>query len=99
MQNRLVPIVSATPISQNKNLEIEMLKNLVRSFVIARTASAADETIRNMSAQQLQDIGIDRRAHVQELIARLQDDYALKDAEGRSVITSAVPLSIKLQSA
>ena len=99
MQNRLVPIVSATPISQNKNLEIEMLKNLVRSFVIARTASAADEAIRNMSAQQLQDIGIDRRTHVQELIARLQDDYALKDAEGRSVITSAVPLSIKLQSA
>ena len=76
-----------------------MLKNLFRSFVIARTASAADEAIRNMSAQQLQDIGIDRRAYVQELIARLQDDYALKDAEGRSVITSAVPLSIKLQSA
>ena len=99
MQNRLVPIVSATPISQDKNLEIEMLKNLFRSFVIARTASAADEAIRNMSAQQLQDIGIDRRTHVQELIARLQDDYALKDAEGRSVITSAVPLSIKLQSA
>ena len=99
MQNRLVPSVSATPIFENKKLEIEMLKNLFRSFVIARTASAADEAIRNMSAQQLQDIGIDRRAHVQELIARLQDDYALKDAEGRSVITSAVPLSIKLQSA
>ena len=99
MQNRLVPSVSATPVTQNKKLEIEMLKNLFRSFVIARTASAADEAIRNMSAQQLQDIGIDRRTHVQELIARLQDDYALKDAEGRSVITSAVPLSIKLQSA
>jgi hypothetical protein len=76
-----------------------MLKSLFRSFVIARTASAADEVIRNMSARQLQDVGIDRRTHVQELIARMQDDYAVQDAKDRSVITSAVPLSIKLQSA
>jgi len=76
-----------------------MLKNLYRTFVIARTASAAAEIIRNMSVRQLQDVGIDRRTHVQELISRMQDDYAAQDAKDQSAITSDVPLSIKLQNA
>ena len=76
-----------------------MLKNLFRSFVIARTASAADEAIRNMSDRQLQDVGIDRRTHVRELIFRMQDEYVAQDAEAKVLKVSNVPLNIKLQSA
>ena len=48
-----------------------MLKNLFRSLVIARTASAAQELVRNLSAHQLRDVGIDPDTHVQESLKRL----------------------------
>ena len=76
-----------------------MLKNLFRSFVIARTASAADEVIRNMSDRQLQDVGIDRGTHVRELMFRMQDEYAAQDAEAKVLKLPNIPLNIKLQSA
>ena len=76
-----------------------MLKNLFRSLVIARTASAAQELVRNMSAHQLRDVGIDPNAHVQQVIARMQAEFKVQDAEAKVLKASYVPLSIKLQSA
>ena len=76
-----------------------MLKNLFRSFVIARTASAAQELVRNLSAHQLRDIGVNPDTHVQEVIARIQAEFKAQDAKAKVLKASYVPLSIKLQSA
>mgnify|MGYP001179076809 CR=1 FL=1 len=76
-----------------------MLKNLFRSLVIARTASAAQELVRNLSARQLRDVGINPDTHVQEVIARVHAEFKAQDAEAKVLIASYVPLSIKLQSA
>jgi hypothetical protein len=76
-----------------------MLKELYRSWKIARTAAAASEEIRNMSSRQLADIGISEHSHVPELIAGMQNDYAAADAAAKAVGDSTVSLSIKLQSA
>ena len=76
-----------------------MVKNLFRSLVIARTASAAQELVRNMSAHQLRDVGIDPNTHVQQVIARMQAEFKAQDAEAKVLKASYVLLSIKLQSA
>jgi hypothetical protein len=76
-----------------------MLKNLFRLIVIARTASAAQELVRNMSAHQLQDVGIDPNTHVQQTIAGMKAEFKAQDEEAKVLKASNVRMSIKLQSA
>ena len=51
-----------------------MLKNMFKPIVITRTASAAHELTRNLSAHQSHEIGIDPNTYVQEGIARMKAD-------------------------
>ena len=71
-----------------------MLKDLYRSYVIARAATAANTVIQNMNKRQLEYVGINPDAHVKELMARMHADFEAQDAKAKSVITAAVPLSV-----
>ena len=71
-----------------------MLKDLYRSYVIARAATAAITVIQNMNKRQLEYVGINPDTHVKELMTRMHADFEAQDSKAKSLITSAVPLSV-----
>ena len=48
-----------------------MLRQIFKSLIVARQASAAFETIRHLSDHQLQDIGFTRATYVDEIKAQV----------------------------
>jgi hypothetical protein len=74
---------------------MEMLKQLYRSFVIARAADASDKIIHRLSDQQLLDVGINRYTHRQKVIARLKAEFAAKDVFLSFKTNSELPVSYK----
>ncbi len=48
-----------------------MLRQIFKSLIVARQASAAFETLSHLSNQQLQDIGFTRATYVDEIKAQV----------------------------
>jgi uncharacterized protein YjiS (DUF1127 family) len=52
-------------------MEIKMLRQIFKSLIVARQASAAFETLSHLSDHQLQDIGFTRATYVDEIKAQV----------------------------
>ena len=66
-----------------------MLRQIFKSLIVARQASAAFETLSHLSNQQLQDIGFTRATYVDEIKAQVlaQLDAAEKKKATQMQIT------------
>ena len=60
--------------------ELEMLRQLFQSMVMARQASAAIETLNHMSDRQLEDIGFTRANYVEKIKASVMAELDAQDA-------------------
>jgi uncharacterized protein YjiS (DUF1127 family) len=52
-------------------MEIKMLRQIFKSLIVARQASAAFENLSHLSDHQLQDIGFTRATYVDEIKAQV----------------------------
>ena len=57
-----------------------MLRQLFKSMVVARQASAAIETLNHMSDRQLEDIGFTRANYVEKIKASVLAELDAQDA-------------------
>ena len=62
-------------------MEIEMLRQIFKSLIVARQASAAFETLSHLSDHQLQDIGFTRATYVNEIKAQVLAEMDAADEE------------------
>ena len=62
-------------------MEIEMLRQIFKSLIVARQASAAFETLSHLSDHQLQDIGFTRANYVNEIKAPVLAEMDAADEE------------------
>ena len=60
--------------------ELKMLRQLFKSMVVARQASAAIETLNHMSDRQLEDIGFTRANYVEKIKASVLAELDAQDA-------------------
>ena len=60
--------------------ELEMLRQLFKSMVVARQAAAAIETLNYMSDRQLEDIGFTRENYVEKIKASVLAELDAQDA-------------------
>ena len=60
--------------------EFKMLRQLFKSMVMARQASAAIETLNHMSDRQLEDIGFTRANYVEKIKASVLAELDAQDA-------------------
>jgi uncharacterized protein YjiS (DUF1127 family) len=60
--------------------ELKMLRQLFKSMVVARQASAAIETLNHMSDRQLEDIGFTRANYVEKIKAIVLAELDAQDA-------------------
>ena len=58
-----------------------MLKKIYKAMVLSRTASAANEALRTLSDNQLDDIGLSRASFVSEIVNSVRTD--LDNAENK----------------
>mgnify|MGYP002055282260 FL=1 len=58
-----------------------MLRQLFKSMVVARQASAAIEALRFMSDRDLEDIGFTRATYVEQIKARVLAELDAADAQ------------------
>ena len=58
-----------------------MLKQLYRSMIIARQASAAMETLQYMSDRHLEDIGFTRETYIEQIKANIFAEFDAADIE------------------
>ena len=61
-----------------------MLRQLFKSMVVARQASAAKEAMRYMTNQQLGDIGFTRDNYIEGIKALISAELDAKDAKAMS---------------
>jgi len=62
-------------------MENEMLRQIFKSLIVARQASAAFETLSHLSDHQLQDIGFTRATYVNEIKAQVLAEMDAADEE------------------
>jgi uncharacterized protein YjiS (DUF1127 family) len=62
-------------------MENEMLRQIFKSLIVARQASAAFETLSHLSDHQLQDIGFTRATYVNEIKAQVFAEMDAADEE------------------
>jgi uncharacterized protein YjiS (DUF1127 family) len=75
-----------------KSKEIKMLKQLFRSMVIARQASACRQSMQYLTDSQLNDIGFSRDNFVEGIQARISAELDVTEAQK----TYAVPVNANL---
>ena len=61
--------------------ELKMLRQLFKSMVVARQASAAIEALRFMSDRDLEDIGFTRATYVEQIKARVLAELDAADEQ------------------
>ena len=62
-------------------MENEMLRQIFKSLIVSRQASAAFETLSHLSDHQLQDIGFTRATYVNEIKAQVLAEMDAADEE------------------
>ena len=62
-------------------MENEMLRQIFKSLIVARQASAAFETLSHLSDHQLQDNGFTRATYVNEIKAQVLAEMDAADEE------------------
>ena len=77
-----------------KSKEIKMLKQLFRSMVIARQASASRQSMQHLTDSQLNDIGFSRDNFVEGIQARVSAELDATEAQK----TYAAPVNTNLLS-
>lgn len=75
-----------------KSKEIKMLKQLFRSMVIARQASASRQSMQHLTDSQLNDIGFSRDNFVEGIQARVSAELDATEAQK----TYAAPVNTNL---
>ena len=68
-----------------------MLRQLFKSMVVARQASASYEAMRYMTNRQLDDIGFTRDNYIEGIKARISAELEAEDAK------AAAPVNVNLQ--
>ena len=70
-----------------------MLRQLFKSMVVARQASASHEAMRYMTNRQLDDIGFTRDNYIEGIKARISAELEAEDAKANS----AAPVNVNLK--
>ena len=63
-----------------KSKEIKMFKQLFRSMIVARQASAAMHALQYLSDRQLEDIGFTRETYIEQVKANIFSEFKAADA-------------------
>ena len=72
-----------------------MLRQLFKSMVVARQASASHEAMRYMTNRQLDDIGFTRDNYIEGIKARISAELEAEDATAKA--KSVAPVNVNLQ--
>ena len=72
-----------------------MLRQLFKSMVVARQASASHEAMRYMTNRQLDDIGFTRDNYIEGIKARISAELEAEDAKAKA--KSVAPVNVNLQ--
>ena len=69
-----------------------MLKKLLKSMILSRAASAANQTLKTLSDRQLDDMGFSRTTFVSEIVSSVRKDLdtAENDMSHRQMINRIV---------
>ena len=68
-----------------------MFKKLYRAIAIARTRSAANDLVSNMTDRQLDDIGLNRYNARSKMVEALKSDFAKQDLQSKQVRDAKTP--------
>ena len=74
-----------------------MLRQLFKSMVVARQASASYEAMRYMTNRQLDDIGFTRDNYIEGIKARISAELEAEDAKAKAKAKSVAPVNVNLQ--